>query len=175
MKKIRWITGSVNDPDQMVNLEKYLTDTLYYAFIYHDKDVDEHGAPVKKHMHFICESNAIPFSSWSEKLKIPENFICKCLNIRSMHRYLLHLDEKNKHVYNFEEIKTSDYDRCKRFISGEKAEDVNDFFTDLRNINIGSMSFSDFVLKYNYEISKCSFYNKIRIYEILNRISKEQL
>lgn len=73
----------------------------------HDADLNGDGSEKKKHIHFIVtfEGN----KSYDQMQEITDRLNCpipqQCRNMRSMVRYLIHLDNPDKHQYKREDIK----------------------------------------------------------------------
>lgn len=112
----------------------------YYAYIKHDKDKlnDEFKKP---HYHCIVKlDNACTKLALSKKLGLPTNYIMNVRNERSMIRYLIHMDDKDKYQYNYNEIcKSPLYDRyvSKCFDSleseSEQLANIYDFITNIHS------------------------------------------
>jgi len=92
-----------------------------YAYILHDKDVLDNGDIKGKHFHIVLTAESAKSSqNWvkhfADVLKVEESAVSvemqgsekKCL------RYLLHLDDANKHQYDRSEVITNMSDACKK-------------------------------------------------------------
>lgn len=79
-----------------------------YAYILHDKDVDEFGEIKKAHYHLILRWNDTKsINALSLELGIPVNRITKIKNFKSSIRYLSHIDYKEKYQYDVKDIDTN--------------------------------------------------------------------
>ena len=105
---------------------------IFIACIKHDKDIDEETQHVKTpHYHLVVVVDR------SYRLGTFLNLICdlfkcnanqvsidKCTSIEMQTRYLIHLDDFDKHQYDISEIETNDTDelnRCMTFIKKIKS------------------------------------------------------
>ena len=112
-------TESYDCSEVLANALEYFDE---YAYIKHDKDTLENGAPKKTHWHFVgrlAESREI--STIANKLGIPANFIeCKKgYTFRKGVRYLVHADDKKKFQYDWHDIETNVETLSKFFGSNE--------------------------------------------------------
>lgn len=118
----------------------------YYAYILHNKDVDNKGEFKKAHYHIIIKlDNASTIEALAKKIGIKKNYIQHIKNERAYIRYLIHFDDADKHQYELEEIKFSRlYQRkvCKCFEDAETEEqilcNINNFIADLKGKGVSS-------------------------------------
>jgi hypothetical protein len=77
-----------------------------YAYILHDKDLDENGKTKKPHWHVLVTTgkNQKWSSALSEDLKITENYIQKVKNLDRALEYLIHLNDEDKHQYSIDDV-----------------------------------------------------------------------
>lgn len=76
--------------------------------INHDKDINENGELLEPHTHIYLEySNPRKISTVANLLEVETNFIEIVRNKKGYLRYLTHLDEKEKHIYEAEEVYTN--------------------------------------------------------------------
>ena len=86
-----------------------------WAFIVHDKDVDDNGKPKTKHIHLVgaLSGRSRRLSStlnlFCEKSLIPQDCvsILPAVSLNRALRYLCHLDNPNKFQYPVDDVKTS--------------------------------------------------------------------
>lgn len=115
----------------------------YYAYIIHDKDLNEKGEIKKEHYHVIIKlDNASTIQAISNKLGIPENHVQHIKNERAYIRYLIHYDSADKYMYSLEDIKYSRlYQRKvkKAFEDVETEEDIicniNNFIMHIKDVS----------------------------------------
>lgn len=75
-----------------------------YAMILHNKDILENGEIKKEHYHVVIHfKNARHRKAIAKFLGIEENYITGC-DLKAQLRYLIHIDDKDKHQYELEEV-----------------------------------------------------------------------
>lgn len=97
------------------DLIKYLeTNTCFYAFILHDKDVIETGEVKTKHYHIVLQlqdrkRKQTLLNDLARILNVEKNIISidELINLNGSIRYLIHQDDINKYQYSREEILTN--------------------------------------------------------------------
>lgn len=108
------------DWEQLDILLKYITSiSKNYAYIKHDKDLEEDNTPKKVHIHCVIEMSARRtinglfqlLCNQCPGLKI--NLIEIAFNPNSSIRYLTHIDYPEKHQYNYNEIITNNQEWLK--------------------------------------------------------------
>lgn len=76
-----------------------------FAYILHDKDVDENGELKKPHIHWLGRrKNGVHVSTVSKVMGIEEHHIEMIRNWQGSVRYLTHVDYPEKFQYNVENI-----------------------------------------------------------------------
>lgn len=133
---------SYNTKDVLFNIKS----NKYYAYILHNKDINELGEFKKPHYHIIIKlDNACTIDALSKKLGLAPNYIQNIRNERAYIRYLLHFDDAEKHQYTMEEISCSRLYQRKISKSFEDAEteeqilcNINTFISDLKNKGVNS-------------------------------------
>lgn len=77
-----------------------------FAWIVHDKDVEEDGSPKKAHVHWVGKKkeNATTLTNVSKKGGIAKNYIEYCKSFKKAVRYLVHIDHPNKAQYSIADI-----------------------------------------------------------------------
>ena len=92
------------------NYREILIDEMHLCFCespVHDADLNGDGTQKKKHIHFLVtfEGN----KSFEQIQEITDRLHCpipqQCRNVRSMVRYMCHLDNPEKHQYKREDVK----------------------------------------------------------------------
>lgn len=77
-----------------------------YAFIVHDKDLNNNGELKKSHTHIVLEfNNARWSSSLAEELGITPNYLQNCKNFEKALDYLIHFNDDTKYQYDISEVK----------------------------------------------------------------------
>src|SRR5690554_5791510 len=76
--------------------------------INHDKDINKEGEPVEPHTHIYLEyTNPRKVTTVANLLEVESNFIEVVRNKKGYLRYLTHMDETDKHVYDVDEVYTN--------------------------------------------------------------------
>lgn len=145
-----------------------LANSLEYAYIYHDKDIEEKTGELKKaHFHFRVFSDLQKSTSaWSKLFNVSENYVEKLDDKRLSIRYLIHLDNAEKYQYNQNEIVSNIEDINKYFQDNkqEESKQLKDIMNYIDNI-MGYIYFNDvknFILKNGYWSSYRRYYSIIR-------------
>ena len=116
------------------SIEKIKHNLVYYAYILHDKDL-ENNKQKKPHYHVVLSFiNGTSKKQVAKVFNVNEELVQKLGNLYGNIRYMLHLSEIGKHVYDFNEIVTYNLDRdlilskVKSIISND-----NDILNDIIN------------------------------------------
>lgn len=87
-----------------------------YAYILHDNDCDENGEIKKSHYHVYFKlENQASIETVAKSLEVENNCIQFAVNERGCCRYLIHLDNPEKHQYSQDSIIT-DFDIYKYLV-----------------------------------------------------------
>jgi hypothetical protein len=94
------------EDDSHVDALEVIKQSYDYAYILHDKDLDEDGKIKKSHWHVLITTgkNQKWSSALAEDLKITENYIRKVKNLDRALEYLIHLNDEDKHQYSIDEV-----------------------------------------------------------------------
>lgn len=72
-----------------------------WAYVLHDRDVDEDSGEVKKaHYHWVGRRTPVGISTVAKQLGVPENSVEFCKKWKSAVRYLVHADDPLKFQYD---------------------------------------------------------------------------
>ena len=80
---------------------------LKWAFCVHDKDEHLDGTKVDPHVHVYCQSkNTSTYKAYGNYFDLPAHMICKLKDPTFLRacQYLIHLNNPEKHQYDFEEV-----------------------------------------------------------------------
>lgn len=92
--------------------------------INHDKDTNDNGETVETHTHIYLEySNPRKISTVANLLEVEPNFIEIVKNKKGYLRYLTHMDEKAKHVYDASEVYTNSLQTYEMTVRGNSMTD----------------------------------------------------
>lgn len=122
------------DKTHVVALEK-IKSNYDYAYILHDKDVNEDGEIKKAHWHVVVNvgKNARWNTAIADELGITPNYIEKCGKLDRALEYLIHYNEPDKYHYDLDEVHGNLKTRLKIEISkedkteGEKVVELLDY------------------------------------------------
>lgn len=167
--KPSWVTGAIHNSDQFDNLILGLKESLFWAYIFHDKDKNEDGSAKPKHIHFIAQNAPRSFDWWSDALGIPSNFIERVHRPRAMVRYLIHLDDPDKAQYSLDEIETNDRRYLETYFNQDTDKMNTNLFYDIKRLRFGRITPDEFIDRYDLELRKMAFYNRFRLF---NEIAK---
>lgn len=156
------ISGAIHCPDQFISIIECLEGCDYYAYIYHDKDIDENGNLKPVHLHFVAHARHY-LSRWSKLLGIPENMIEIPRNFRSVNRYLIHADDPEKYQYSVSDVVTNKPFKFKMFLEDNQELKPSDLFNDLMRLKERRIAKEDFIAKYQFFIYKQSFLSQYKI------------
>ena len=116
MKSEKYTISLYLDNNDDKRILEYIKLNFNYAYIVHDRDINEDGEIKKEHCHvmFIFE-NAREINSVAKELNIETYRIENVKSIKYMARYLIHLDQPEKAQYKYDEITTNIKDFKKHF------------------------------------------------------------
>lgn len=109
MNKARNFQGIVYPDSESYSCEEVLASGLDYfesfAYILHDKDLNDKGELKKPHYHWLGKvKTPLKISVVSNRLGVPENAVEFCHSYRQFLRYLIHADNPEKAQYDVDQI-----------------------------------------------------------------------
>ena len=129
-----------------------------YAYIIHDKDLDDKGELKKSHIHLALRfKNSYDTKHISQWFDIPEQYISKVKGKwADMLKYLTHKNAKDKFQYEDSDV-VSNFDFLGVIENSNKT--LSDIFKDERKIEIIEMIACGEIREYNYHqyISPCEY------------------
>ena len=125
-----------------------------WAYILHDKDVDENGKMVKPHFHiYLHFNNATDTDLVASWFKLPGNQVEKVKGRKKdMLKYLIHLNAPNKYQYDLEQVKGN--------IDLSNLDDPLDIIGDFKNHSYAEML--NEVQKYESPGEKVKQYKRLK-------------
>lgn len=88
--------------DVIQTLQEYFDQ---WAWIVHDKDVEEDGSLKQPHVHWVGSvANPIPLTTVSNRLTVPEQFVEFVKNWKGSIRYLVHASNPEKTQYSVDAV-----------------------------------------------------------------------
>lgn len=116
--KPAWSEEQIND-----FLNKTKGDIMVYL-INHDKDFNEQGELVETHTHIYLEyTNPRKITTVANLLEVETNFIEVIRNKKGYLRYLTHMDEQDKHIYQAHEVYTNHNQSYEMLVRGNSITD----------------------------------------------------
>lgn len=110
-KKFRSFAGTLYPDSESYDCEQLLniirSKFIDWAYILHDKDVDENGELKKPHIHWVGRATPRCLSVVSNFLGLPENDIEVVKNFDNMVMYLIHLNDIDKFQYSPDDVETN--------------------------------------------------------------------
>lgn len=91
-----------NADDVIQTIQEYFDE---WAWIIHDKDVDENGELKKPHVHWVGSiANPVPLTTIANRLTVPEQFVEFVKSWKGSIRYLVHASNPEKAQYDVEAV-----------------------------------------------------------------------
>lgn len=110
-KKYRSFAGTLYPDSESYDCEELLSiirsKFIDWAYILHDKDVDDNGELKKPHIHWVGRATPRCLSVVSNFLGLPENDIETVKNFDNMIQYLIHLNDIDKFQYSPDDVETN--------------------------------------------------------------------
>lgn len=110
-KKYRSFGGTLYPDSESYDCEKLLSiiqsKFTDWAFILHDRDVDENGVLKKPHYHWVGRATPRFLSVVCNFMGLPENDIEIVKNFDNMVQYLIHLNDIDKFQYFPDDVETN--------------------------------------------------------------------
>lgn len=110
-KKFRSFAGTLYPDSESYDCETLLSTIrskfIDWAYILHDKDVNENGELKKPHFHWVGRATPRCLSVVSNFLGLPENDIEVVKNFDNMVMYLIHLNDIDKFQYSPDDVETN--------------------------------------------------------------------
>lgn len=166
--KSSWFNGTTSLPSDIENIKRFIIEFPFWAYIMHTPD-DECD---KLHIHFLIYTKGqVTIKSVADTLCCDYGDVQDTRHDRTYARYMIHQGWSDKKQYQLSDVVSCDIDRFSSYLSdcSFTAQNIYSDFCDLRS---GRISRSDFIDKYKGEFSNMNFYQKIRVFSEIDRISK---
>lgn len=167
-----WFVAVSHEESSRDFLKSNCEDFPFWGWIDHvpDKEVDDSDCHFHTHLIFRTAGTR-RIKDVADKLQIPPNFVQKCRNIRSMLRYFIHLDNPDKVQYSESDVHSNKISEFKVAWTDNSDNDVRRLFNDVKRLRSGEISLDNFVDLHYVEFQKMPFYQKIKTYEYIEKIS----
>ena len=153
---------------------EYIKSHYRYAYIIHDRDIDDNGELKKPHAHIVISfKNARSLTSLSVELNIEPNRIEACRDLDSSLCYLIHYYDKEKFQYSCDLVQGPLRNKLNKLIINDNLLDEDDavlYLHDFIDKRDSFVSTSDF-LKYCCSNGLFSYYR--RSANIMHRLIDE--
>ena len=110
-KKFRSFAGTLYPDSESYDCETLLSTIrskfIDWAYILHDKDVNENGELKKPHIHWVGRATPRCLSVVSNFLGLPDNDIEVVKNFDNMVMYLIHLNDIDKFQYSPDDVESN--------------------------------------------------------------------
>lgn len=110
-KKFRSFAGTLYPDSESYDCETLLSTIrskfIDWAYILHDKDINENGELKKPHIHWVGRATPRCLSVVSNFLGLPENDIEVVKNFDNMVMYLIHLNDIDKFQYSPDDVESN--------------------------------------------------------------------
>lgn len=115
------------DNSQHMNILNHIINSNYkYIYVIHDEDLDDNNNLKKPHIHLILSFDYVKsYRKLISDLELDEKFIQSVENIKTTSRYLLHLDNSNKHQYPYSSLVTNDMEFYRKYFINSESEEEN--------------------------------------------------
>lgn len=147
-------------------IKTVVLDFPYWAWIFHQPD-DDDGSP---HVHFIVRNNGTrSVKQMADKLGIASNFVQPCRKVVAYRRYLMHLDDLDKHQYSKDDVHTNDPVALESAIKGNEKRDVNSLFIAWQRLSRSEITPQEFIQENFVDLQSLNFYQKIKTFECIQK------
>lgn len=171
-KNVRYIHITDNIPENWENIIRIAKKNYFwYAYIYHDSDINEDGTKKKKHLHLVAmEKGGTTIQAHCRRFEgvcLP-NCIEAVKCARGMVRYLIHKDDEDKFQYSLDDIVTSNRTQLLGYFQ-ESCDDLQ-LLQDYELLRTAKISVSDFLKKYQGQLTNLNFYQKCQLFKNLTTL-----
>lgn len=166
--RANWFVTTSNLPEQITTLKQTCKEFKRWFWIDHIPDVEDG----KDHIHvMVMYSGSCLVKTAAKLLQVPEHMVQPCSSHKSYGRYLIHKDNPEKHQYSPSDVHTNYPGLYKSMLIDHVNDDIDALFANLKKLRNGSLSLSEFSELHRYELQNMPFYQKIKTYEYLEKIS----
>lgn len=154
-----------HDLELAEDIKKALLDFRKWAWIRHEPDTED-GTP---HVHFLIITNGTrSIKNISDRIGLPSNYIQVCRKVVAYRRYMMHLDSDDKIKYKVTDVHTNHHTDFRIAAEGNSKDcDVYELFKSFRSLSCGRKTADEFIQENYIEMTKMSFSQKIKTFEII--------
>lgn len=163
-----WFTTVSHDTQTRETLKINCQEFPFWAWIDHRPDKGDDEEEVHYHTHVLVRTiGTRTIRQVADRLDIPSNFVQLVRQPRSLKRYFRHLDNPEKVQYSEDDVHTSNPSEFKIASIDNKDCDIRRLYNDLILLRRGELSMNDFLELHYVEVQKLNFYQKVRLFDIL--------
>ena len=171
VQQLEYMTMSKEEIVTLLNNKSAIND---WAFIVHDKDVNEEGQPVKPHYHICCRmSSDRKFEHIAKWFNVPVQCVEPVKSRwKNMLQYLIHENAPNKYQYSIDEVEANfDFEKGKEEGLSRKEEIIQAIENgDIREYNITDKITAVEYDKYKRNIENAFTYRQKKLLKEKNRM-----
>lgn len=161
-----WFCAVTHDLSLAENIKITILDFPDWSWIYHDPDTEE-STP---HVHFMFRTNGTrSIKNISDKIGLEGNYIQIVKSEIGYRRYIMHLDDKEKHQYDVYDVHTNNHSLFRLAKDGNKGNsDIFKLYRDYCSLCSGIITPNDFIKEHYDSMEKLNFSQKIKTFQIIN-------
>ena len=166
-----WFTAVSHDEECRARLKENCKEFPFWGWVDHVPDKETEESDKHFHTHLIIRTaGSRSIKQVADVLSCPANFIQTVHQKRSLMRYFIHLDNPEKHQYSESDIHSSKISEFKLAFEDNNDDDVRRTFHDLYRLRKSLITPSQFVDLHYMELQKMPFYQKIKTYELIEKL-----
>ena len=171
-----WFTAVSHKDDIRDIMKKNCTEFPFYAWIDHVPDKETEESDKHFHTHVVVSTRGSrSVKQVSDVLGVPSQYVQRVKQKRGMLRYLIHLDNPEKLQYNETDVHTNRISTLKTSWTDNSDDDVRRLYRDLQKLQSGLIPPDEFLERHFLEFQKMPFYQKIKTYEIMQKLYAQRL
>lgn len=165
-----WFTAVSHDEKCRDLLKLNCKEFPFWGWIDHVPDKSSEEEDSHFHTHIIIRSGGTrSIRQVASVLHIPVNYCQVVHQKRSLMRYFIHLDNPEKVQYHETDIHSNQISLFKEAWIDNADNDVRRLFSDLDDLYFARITIPQFIDRHYIEFQKMPFYQKIKIYEFLQK------
>lgn len=167
-----WFTAVSHDEECRTSLKQHCKEFPFWGYIDHvpDKETEEDDKHFHTHL-IIRTTGSRSIKQVCDILNIPSNYCQVVHQKRNLMRYFIHLDNPEKVQYKESDIHTNKIANFKLAFEDNSDDDVRRTFYDMNRLRSGEITINQFVDLHYMELQKMPFYQKIKTYELINKLA----
>lgn len=166
-----WFCAVSHDEECREKLKMNCVEFPFWGWIDHVPDKESEASDKHFHTHLIIRTaGSRSIKQVANILDIPVNYIQVVRQKRNMMRYFIHLDNPEKVQYKKEDIHTNKISTFDCAFVDNSDDDIRRLYSDLRNLETGRISCDQFLDLHYLEFQKMPFYQKIKTFEVIEKI-----